>query len=293
MKVVVLGAGGQVGRELATRVIWPAGADIVGLARADLDICDTAGIERMLDGRPDLVVNCAAYTAVDRAESEPELAFAVNASAVGALARAAAKRKIPLVHLSTDYVFDGTSARAYTEDDPVAPLGVYGASKEAGEREIRAAGGRHWILRTSWVVGVYGANFVKTIVRLAAERDGLRVVGDQHGKPTCARELAAAIAVAARPMLAGDMPLGTYHLAGSPACTWYDLAVRVVDQQAAYTGRRPPVTAITTAEWPSPAQRPARSVLDCTKWSTATGLPAPDWRPGVDAIVRELLGGQG
>lgn len=292
MRVVVLGAGGQVGRELVERVPWPADTEVVGLGRAELDVRDAAGVGRMLDGRPDLVVNCAAYTAVDRAESEPDLAWAVNAEAVAGLARAAADRAVGLVHLSTDYVFDGTSARAYTEEDPVAPLGVYGASKEAGERAIRDAGGRHWIVRTSWVVGVYGANFVKTIARLAAERDGLRVVGDQRGKPTCARDLAAALALASARLVDGAVPAGTYHLAGSPACTWHDLAERVVDRQAAYTGRRPPVAAITTAEWPSPAKRPARSVLDCTRWTTVTGIPAPDWRPGVDAIVSELLGGR-
>jgi dTDP-4-dehydrorhamnose reductase len=291
-RVLVTGAGGQLGRELAAGAPWPDGWSVVGLDRAGLDVEDAAAVDARLDAlRPALVVNAAAWTAVDKAESEPARAFAANATAVGHLARACAARGVGLVSLSTDYVFDGSKDGAWTEDDPVAPLGVYGASKRAGEEAILAAGGAHWVVRTSWVVGVHGANFVKTIDRAARERERLRVVADQRGCPTPARDLAAALATAAPGMLAGAVPSGVYHLAGAPVTTWHALAAFVVERQARHTGRRPPVDAITTADWPTPARRPANSALDCAKWERATGQRRPDWEAGVAAIVDELHGG--
>jgi dTDP-4-dehydrorhamnose reductase len=173
-------------------------------------------------------------------------------------------------------------------DDPVSPLGVYGASKEAGERLVRGAGGRRWIVRTSWVVGFHGNNVVNTIARAARERDRLRVVADQTGTPTPARGLAIALAAAAPRILAGQLPPGTWHLAGAPPCTWHELACHVVEEQAKYTGRKPPVDAIATADWPTPARRPANSALDCGKWYRATGIAQPEWRDGVAEIVSEL-----
>ncbi len=290
--VVVLGAGGQVGRELVGGVAWPGGLDVVGLDRASLDLSDAPAVAARLAAlRPALVVNAAAYTAVDRAESEPAAAYRVNGAAVAQLARTCADLDAGLVHLSTDYVFDGTGDRPWREDDPTNPLGVYGASKLAGEEGVRAVGGRSWLVRTAWVVGVHGANFVKTIDRAARERDRLRVVADQRGCPTPARDLAAALAAAAPAMCSGAVPPGTYHLAGAPVATWHELATFVVERQARHTGKRPPIDPIATADWPTPARRPANSALDCAKWEAATGQTRPDWRAGVAAIVDELHGG--
>ncbi|MBA2319867.1 MAG: dTDP-4-dehydrorhamnose reductase, partial [Deltaproteobacteria bacterium] len=221
--------------------------------------------------RPTVVINAAAYTAVDRAESEPALAYGVNAPA--ALVGWCAERNARLIHVSTDYIFDGTKDAPYVEDDPPAPLGVYGASKLAGERMIRASGVRHVIVRTSWVVGRHGSNFVKTIARLAGERDVLRVVADQRGRPTPARRLAEALLG-----LADHPAEGTFHFAGDPPVSWWDVARYVA----------PPgvdVVPITTAEYPTPAKRPANSVLDCSRWLAEVGIPLPDWREG----VREIL----
>src|SRR3954452_18110890 len=220
MKLLVLGAAGQVGRELC-RLAWPAGTAIASMDRAEIDIADRdAAFGSVARERPEIVINAAAYTAVDRAESEPVAAWAANCTGPANLAAACRAAAIPLIHLSTDYVFDGRKAGPYREDDPVNPLGVYGKSKEAGDRAIRAALPEHVILRTAWVYSAHGQNFVKTMLRLADERPVLRVVADQTGSPTSAADIAAAIARIAIHVMAGDAvrdtdPWGTYHFAGA------------------------------------------------------------------------------
>jgi dTDP-4-dehydrorhamnose reductase len=266
MRLVALGAGGQVGRELTA-------LGVLGLDRSQADLGDPTVLEAV---RPDVVINAAAYTAVDRAEAEPEAAFRANATGVGHLARWCAARGVGLVHVSTDYVFDGQKAGEYGEDDPTAPLGVYGASKLAGEVAIRESGARHAIVRTSWVVGRHGANFVKTIARISAERQEIRVVADQRGRPTPAADLAAALVRVAQTDFAAE----TLHFAGNPVCTWHDLASHVVG----VLGRECRVIPIATAEYPTAARRPANSALDCGRWIARFGA-LPDWRAGVRAIL--------
>ncbi len=291
MKLLVLGANGQVGFELR-RAALPAGMTMTALDRAGLDIARREDVfAAVARERPDLVINAAAYTAVDRAETETEAAFAANAAAPGHIAAACAGAGIPLLHLSTDYVFDGSKPEPYREDDPVDPLGVYGKSKEAGERAVRAALARHVILRTAWVYGVHGNNFVKTILRLAAERPELRVVADQHGAPTAAADIAAALVAIAGRIGAGRGDWGTFHFTGAGATTWHGFAEAIVALAAPHTGKRPPVAAIATADYPTPARRPANSVLDCSRIAAAYGIVARPWRTALAEVVAELLAG--
>jgi dTDP-4-dehydrorhamnose reductase len=294
MRVLVLGSAGQVGRELA-RAAWPAGFRVTGAARAEIDIRDAATVDAAIAGLgADLVVNAAAYTAVDRAETEREAAFAVNHAAAGALAMACAPRGAVLIHLSTDYVFDGAGApRPYREDDPVGPVNVYGASKEAGETAIRAAlPERHLILRTSWVFGAHGQNFVKTMLRLAGEREELAVVDDQTGCPTPAADIAGVIVRLAAAVADGVRYWGTYHFAGAGAVTWHGFADAIFDEAAAVRPemRRPRIRRICAADLPLPARRPAWSVLDCGRIGRDFGIVPPSWRPGLAAMLREHLG---
>jgi len=289
--LLVLGAGGQVGHELR-RAAVPAGLAVVAHDRARTDASDSAAVARaMAEVRPAAVINAAAYTAVDRAEDDAAAAHRANAEAPAILARACAAAAVPLLHVSTDYVFDGTKPGPYDEADPVRPLGAYGASKEAGERAVRAAWDRHLILRTAWVFGAHGHNFVRTMLRLGAERPALSVVDDQRGGPTAAADIAAAlIALAARLVRDSGAPAGTYHFAGAPAVTWHGFA-QAIFASAARHGRTPPaVSAITTAQYPTRARRPANSVLDCGKLRRDYGIAAPDWRPALDAVVDEMLG---
>jgi dTDP-4-dehydrorhamnose reductase len=291
--VLVIGCRGQIGRELL-EARPPAGVAPIGLGHGDLDITDPAAVRRAVDRyRPMLLVNAAAYTAVDRAESEPTAAFAVNADGPANLADAAATAGISLVHLSTDYVFDGAKATPYTEDDPVRPLGVYGASKAAGERAIRERLDHHVILRTSWVFGTHGTNFVKAMLRLGRERDRLRVVADQRGCPTAAAELAEAILGIAYQLLIErrSNAWGTYHFAGRGATSWRDFAEAIFERAEPYWGRRPEVIPITTADYPTPARRPAASVLDCTRFDRTFALPRRPWIERLDTVVRQLLAG--
>lgn len=277
MRLVVLGAAGQVGREL---MAWapPLGVTVVGIDREEADLADPVALRRVLDRlAPDAVVNLAAFTAVDAAEAEREAAFRMNGEVPGEIARWC-RGRARLVHVSTDYVFDGAKQGAWVEDDPVGPLGVYGASKAAGEAAVRESGADHVIVRTSWVVGRYGNNFVRTIDRLASERDTLRVVSDQFGRPTPAAPLAAALgAIACR---LDALPHQTYHFAGDPVTTWFELATAVA-------GARATVLPIATRDWPTPARRPANSALDCGRWLREVGIPLPDWRLGVREILRE------
>jgi len=288
MRLLVLGAGGQVGRELC-RLAWPASYAVIAFERTGLDITHRAAVIAAIAGaRPDIVVNAAAYTAVDRAESERDAAWASNCTGPAHLAAACRDMAIPLVHLSTDYVFDGSKRGAYREDDPVRPLGVYGQSKEAGERAVREALAEHVILRTAWVYSVHGNNFVKTMLRLAAERPVLRVVADQIGSPTGAADIAAAIGAIAGQIDAGNKRWGTYHFAGGGAVSWHGFAEAIFELAAPWRGPPPPVEAIATADYPTPARRPKNSVLDCRRIGEAFGIVPRPWRDALAEIVREL-----
>jgi dTDP-4-dehydrorhamnose reductase len=290
--VLVIGCRGQVGRELMTARL-PAGMARIGLGHDDLDLTNRNAVRRVIDRcRPALIVNAAGYTAVDRAESEPQAAFAANADGPAHLAAAAAATGSSLVHLSTDYVFDGAKAGAYTEDDPLGPLGVYGASKAAGEQAVRARLEHHVILRTSWIFGMHGANFVKTMLRLGREREQLRVVTDQRGCPTGAADIADAIFAIAHQLVIerrGDV-WGTYHFAGTGPTTWYEFAEAIFERAKRFWGRRPVVVPITTADYPTPARRPAASVLDCTRFERIFALPRRPWTERLDAVLHNLLG---
>ena len=295
MKLLVFGAAGQVGHDLCRRK-WPDGYEITGLGREAVDIAEReAVVAAVARERPDIVVNAAAYTAVDRAEIEPEAAAAANCAGPANLAAACRDAGMPLIHLSTDYVFDGTKSGAYREDDPVNPLGVYGASKEAGERAVRAALPEHVILRTAWVYSAHGHNFVRTMLRLGAERPVLRVVADQQGSPTSAADIAAAIAQVAQRIAAGGASWGTYHFTGAGVVTWHGFAEAIFElasQHRAFERRpMPRVEAITTADYPTPARRPANSVLDCNRIGEACGIVPRPWRTALAEVIREIYDG--
>lgn len=288
MKLLVLGAGGQVGRELC-RLAWPAGYRLAAFDRDGVDIAQREPVfAAVARERPDVVINAAAYTAVDRAESEPEQAWAGNCTGPAVLAAACHAAGIPLVHLSTDYVFDGSKPGPYREDDPVSPLGVYGASKEAGDRAVREALARHVILRTAWVYSAHGHNFVKTMLRLAADRPVLRVVADQTGSPTSAADIAAAIGEIVQRLASGEAKWGTYHFAGGGAVTWHGFAEAIFDIAVPWRGPPPRVEPITTAEYPTPARRPANSVLDCGRIGEAYGIVPRPWRAALADVIGEL-----
>ena len=266
------------------------GVPIAAVTHEQADICDRAAVERALtSASASLVVNAAAYNAVDKAESEPEKAMRTNAMGPGVLATACAIAGAPLVHVSSDYVFDGEKEAAYVEDDPIAPVSAYGRSKADGEAVVRAAGPRHVIVRTAWLFSPYGSNFVTSMMRLAAERDELTVVDDQRGSPTSATDLARAILAVAAAVASGATPWGTYHFAGSGETTRYGMASRIVAAQALYTGRLPVVHPIATADYPTPARRPRNSVLDSSKFAAAFGVRAADWREAVDRTVAESM----
>jgi len=260
MKVLVLGRSGQVARHL--QELLPE-AQYWG--RAELDLAKPTGVSAAIERfRPSVIVNAAAYTAVDKAETEAELARSINAEAPAMVARAAAALDIPLVHISTDYVFDGTKVGEYVVDDACNPINVYGKTKLEGEQAVRALAPKSWILRTSWVFSEHGANFVKTIVRLAGERDELRVVADQFGRPTYAGDLAALIVRVIRVSESGErLPYGTYHAVGGSVTTWHAFAQMIVKSAIGQgrVGRKPSVMAITTAEYPTAARRPQNSAL--------------------------------
>lgn len=295
MRVLIAGREGQVARALVAR--WaPEGHAITALEPPELDLTSRASIAAALAAsRPELVVNAAAYTAVDKAEDQAELAFAVNRDGAGWLAEAAAEAGAPFVHFSTDYVFDGLKGSPYTEADPVNPLGVYGASKEAGERAVLSANPRAVVLRTAWVCSPDGANFVKTMLRLAGERQELRVVADQHGAPTFAADLAAAVARIAPRLLAapaGDEAFGLFHLSGSPHTTWHGFTAEILAGLAARGGKRPRLTPIATAEYPTRARRPADGRLDCAKITRVHGIAPADWRASLARCLDALVGAE-
>jgi dTDP-4-dehydrorhamnose reductase len=295
MNILVLGSRGQVGWELA-RSLLPLGR-VTALGREELDIGDVDALQRTVRAcQPDLIVNAAAYTAVDKAETEKEAAFAINAVAAGILAEEARNCKALLIHYSTDYVFDGLAIRPYCETDSTNPQSVYGRSKLAGEEAIAAIGGDHLILRTSWVYGARGHNFLRTILRLAHERDHLRIVADQIGAPTWSRWIADATAQIARQALQAQVEnrfnSGLYHLTCAGETSWHGFASAIVEEY-----RNMPsagklavqnIEPITTAEYPLPAKRPANSRLDCSKLSADFGIAAPDWRQALRLCMEDV-----
>jgi len=277
--ILVFGKTGQLARELAQL------DDVTCLGRGQADLSDPAACAVAIRAaRPAAVINAAAYTAVDRAEEEEALATLINGEAPGAMARACADLGIPFVHVSTDYVFDGSGETAWQPQDMVAPVNAYGRSKLAGEAAVRAASGTFAILRTSWVVSSHGNNFVKTMLRLGAERDRLTIVADQIGAPTPARDIAQACLDMARQLSADPGKSGTYHLQGSPEVSWAGLAVEIFAQ----TGVDCVVAEIATSAYPTPALRPLNSRLDCTTLNTVFNIPQPDWRLGLRDILNDL-----
>jgi dTDP-4-dehydrorhamnose reductase len=295
MRIFVAGRHGQLSLALA-RALPAAGHELFALDLPDLDLShrdSVAAAFRALPWRPDLVVNAAAYTAVDRAEEDRDTAFAVNAHGAGWLAEAAAAQGAPFVHISTDYVFDGLKGSPYVEEDAPNPLGVYGASKLEGERAVMAANPRSVILRTAWVCSADGNNFVRTMLRLAREgREEVRVVADQYGAPTFATDLAAAV-VALAPRLPaapeGDSGFGVFHLTGQPHTSWHGFAEAIFAGIAARGEAVPRLAAITTAEYPTKARRPADGRLDCGRIRVRHGIEAADWRESLGRCLDELV----
>lgn len=302
MKILLLGGNGQVGHELR-RSLAPLG-DVVVTTR-DGTLSDGANCERMdlsrLDGiaplveriAPDVVVNAVAYTAVDRAEDEPDDAFRLNAEVPRHLAEACAAGGASLIHYSTDYVFNGTATRPYREEDPTSPLGVYGASKLAGEEAIRGSSARHLILRTAWVYGLHGQNFLRTMLRLGAERDELRVVADQIGSPTPAwliADVTAAILLKQPTLPAGSSDSDVRHLVAGGNTSWHGFAEAIFAQAlaAGIIQRRPRLIAITTAEYPTPARRPAYSVLDTRRLVEDHAVSLLDWQQALAQTLRRI-----
>ena len=289
-RILIAGGTGQVGRALQARP-WPAGISLLAPTRSELDLTAPGAIaDWAADQAIDCIINAAAYTAVDQAEIEPESAQLLNATLPGWLAQLADSRGIPLLHISTDYVFDGKLERPYREDDPAAPLGVYGASKLAGELAVRAGTARHLILRTAWIIGAQRSNFLKTMLRLATSQAELRVVADQQGCPTAAHDIAAALQTMALAQLTDPAaPCGTYHFANAGSTTWHGLATAIMAASAAQGGPEARVVPISSADYPQRARRPANSRLDTARVARDFGVIPGPWQEAVSTIVAELL----
>lgn len=280
MTRLVFGQTGQVAQELIRRA-----PEATFLSRSDADLTNPEACAAAIHAhKPSLVINAAAWTAVDKAEEEETTATTVNGTTPGAMAKACAALNIPFLHVSTDYVFDGSGSDAWTEDAPTAPLGAYGRTKLTGENAIRASGAQHTILRTAWVFSTHGANFVKTMLRLAETRDALNVVEDQIGGPTWAGHIAEALLTIADAFEAGQGKTGTYHFAGAPHISWAGFATEIFTQ----AGQTIAVTGIPTEAYPTPAARPKNSRLDCAKITRDYGIQTPDWRIGLAATLKEL-----
>ncbi len=288
MKILVTGGGGQVGREFADL----QDPNVIVLSRAECDITSVQSITAVInEHQPTIIVNTAAYTAVDKAEKEVELAYQINRDGVANLAKACAQADIPLIHLSTDYVFDGTKKGAYCETDVPNPQSIYGKSKLAGEEVLMALHGKHIIVRVSWVFGQYGKNFVKTIQRLASERDELKIVADQIGCPTSAASIANMIIQLCDKINKGQEKWGLFHYCNAPATTWFEFAKKII---AASNVNKPlSVLPLATKEYPTPAKRPANSVLNCDKIQAVFDIMQADWQQELVMVCQQLVGFQG
>lgn len=289
MRLAVTGKNGQV--VSALQALASAELEIVALGRPELDLAQPETVLKALrEVKPDAVVSAAAYTAVDKAESEPEIAFAVNRDGARAVALAASELGIPVIHLSTDYVFEGTKATAYVESDPTGPSSVYGHSKLEGENAVAASNPDHAILRTAWVYSEYGNNFVKTMLRLGETRDEINVVSDQFGCPSSANDIATAIVDIARRLSSDPSPRlrGVFHLSGTGETNWADFAKQIFAFSAENGGKSVVVNDITTAQYPTPARRPVNSRLDCSKLEEIYGIRLPNWQTSTRAVVSAL-----
>jgi dTDP-4-dehydrorhamnose reductase len=302
--ILVFGHSGQVATALREAAL-PAGWSVRTVGRAEADITDADAVERIVaSSGADLVINAAAYTAVDRAESEPEIAFAVNRDGAAHVAKSSARAELPLIHISTDYVFDGKAAgRAYRESDPVNPLSAYGVSKASGENAVRKIAPRHAILRTSWIYGPHGHNFVRTMLKFGEARPEMGIVDDQYGSPTAATDIADALIAMARRILAASTScepascepascenelFGTFHFCGTGWTTWYGLAYETFALARVHGGGMPGLRPIATADYPTPAVRPANSVLNCQRLADVYGITAPSWRSSLETCVAKL-----
>lgn len=292
MRVVVTGREGQIARSLAERACGSEN-EIIAIGRPEFDLAGSAEsiIEALEAAQPDVIISAAAYTQVDKAESEPELAFAVNAAGPRAIARAARRLGVPLIHLSTDYVFEGSKTSPYVEEDATAPTGVYGASKLAGERAVLAEQPNSAVLRTAWVYSPFGGNFVKTMLRLAADRDEIGVVADQRGNPTSALDIADGVLSVAAHLHASDDPelRGLFHMTAQGEASWAEFAEAIFAASAGAGGPAAKVRHIHTVDYPTPASRPANSRLDSSKLSRVHGIRLPDWHGSVKETVSRLL----
>jgi dTDP-4-dehydrorhamnose reductase len=287
--IVVFGARGQVGRDVVA-LASARGMPVVGLSRQEADITNEVTVRAAIDvHRPAVVVNAAAYTSIDRAEREPEQATAANVTGPSVLASACAGAGVPLIHLSCDQVFDGTKKRPYVENDKVSPISVYGRTKAEGEAKVRELAPRHLIIRTSWIYGPHGRNFLRNVLRLATERDELRMVGDQIGCPTATIDLAEAILVAARKLASETKVSGIFNFAGNGATSWYKFATEIVQRQAVFTGKTPKVVEIKLAEYPTAAKRGLNCELDSSRFRSTFGYAASPWNFRVAEIVAALI----
>lgn len=294
MRIAVTGRVGQLAQSLAERVPAASPAvEVVTLARPEFDLASIGSIAPAIDRvAPDVVVNAAAYTAVDKAESDPDAALLINGAAAGAVASACAARGIPVIQISTDYVFDGSKPAPYVETDPTNPINVYGASKTLGEQLVTKANPRHLILRTSWVISPSGHNFVRTMLRLAAERDRITVVDDQHGAPTYAPHLADAVLRLAAAMAnapSSDPRWGVYNVVNRGETTWCGVARNIFEAAAARGMRVPVVEPIPTTAYPTPARRPVNSRLDSGKLERTFAIGLPAWQEGIKACIERML----
>jgi dTDP-4-dehydrorhamnose reductase len=288
MKILVTGASGQVGYCLQQQLI-EANWDFIALTRSDLDISDANAVENIVTRvRPDIIINAAAYTAVDKAEQEQEIAYAINRDGPANLARAAKNINAAILHISTDYVFSGDATGTYLEEDATAPQGIYGQSKLQGEQAVVATNEKHIILRTAWVFGEHGNNFVKTMLRLGRTRDTLGIVADQEGGPTYAGDIAKALLAIAKHYAEGNpMHWGIYHYSGLPHISWFGFAQQIfaeAERAGIYEKPTPQLNAITTSEYPTPAKRPANSKLDCSKIERVFRLTPSNWQTALKNI---------
>lgn len=286
--ILLIGSNGQVGKEII-QILEPYG-NTIAIARPTVDLAQPNTLRSVIrENKPQIIINAAAYTAVDQAESEPELAKAVNGTALRILAEETEKLGVFLIHVSTDYVFDGNNSRPYTETDATNPVSVYGKTKLIGEEAIQKSCAHHFILRTAWVYGTFGkSNFVKTMLRLGTEREEIRVVADQIGSPTWAKNIAQVL-MQIIPQLSSEIA-GTYHYTNSGVASWYDFAVTIFEeaQQLGFPLTVQRVIPITTAEYPTPARRPSYSVLSCAKISTVLGNHPPHWRQALRQMLKEF-----